>query len=157
MMRATPLKREVDPRIERSRQVIFRGALDELGEIGYGGFTIELVAARAGVGKSTIYRHWSDKLSLIADAFQTFHEMGPDIERTLVRHGSAFPPHRHTGLFQPRRQRIEGCSVAIITMQPLPRYGKARFIDLNGPLRMCMRIPQTRDIDRVKITDNAPA
>jgi hypothetical protein len=30
---------------------------------------------------------------------------------TLVRHGSAFPPYRHTGLFQPRRQRIEGCSV----------------------------------------------
>ena len=48
-------------------------------------------------------------------------------------------------------------TIAKITMQPLPRYGKARFIDLNGPLRMCMRIPQTRDIDRVKITDNAPA
>ena len=48
-------------------------------------------------------------------------------------------------------------TIARITMQPLPRYGKARFIDLNGPLRMCMRIPQTRDIDRVKITDNAPA
>jgi TetR/AcrR family transcriptional regulator of autoinduction and epiphytic fitness len=81
MMQATPLTRAVDPRIERSRQVILRAALDELGEIGYGGFTIESVAARAGVGKSTIYRHWSDKLSLIADAFQTFHEeMGPDIE-----------------------------------------------------------------------------
>ena len=38
-------------------------------------------------------------------------------------------------------------TIARITMQPLPRYGKARFIDLNGPLRMCMRIPQTRDID----------
>ena len=48
-------------------------------------------------------------------------------------------------------------TIARITMQPLPRYGKPRFTDLNGPLRMCMRIPQTRDIDRVKITDNAPA
>ena len=38
-------------------------------------------------------------------------------------------------------------TTARITMQPLPRYGKPRFIDLNGPLRMCMRIPQTRDID----------
>jgi len=67
-------KREVDPRIERSRQVILGAALEELGEIGYGGFAIESVAARAGVGKSTIYRHWPDKLALIADAFQTFHE-----------------------------------------------------------------------------------
>jgi len=60
--------------------VILRAALDELGEVGYGAFTIESVAARAGVGKSTIYRHWSDKLSLIANAFQTLHEeQVPDI------------------------------------------------------------------------------
>ena len=38
-------------------------------------------------------------------------------------------------------------TIARITIQPLPRYGKLRFIDLNGPLRICMRIPQTRDID----------
>ncbi len=63
-----------DPRIERSRQVILRAALAELGEVGYGAFTIESVAARAGVGKSTIYRHWREKIALIADAFQTFHE-----------------------------------------------------------------------------------
>ncbi len=72
--------RATDPRIDRSRQVILRAALDELGEAGYGAFTIELVAARAGVGKSTIYRLWADKLGLIADAFRTFHEQqGPDI------------------------------------------------------------------------------
>src|SRR5215469_377784 len=69
-----------DPRIERSRQVILRAALDELGEVGYGAFTIESVAARAGVGKSTIYRHWPGKLALIADAFETFHEQAiPDL------------------------------------------------------------------------------
>jgi TetR/AcrR family transcriptional regulator, regulator of autoinduction and epiphytic fitness len=84
-----------DPRVERSRLVIRRAALDELGDVGYGAFTIESVAARAGVGKSTIYRHWSDKLALIADAFETFHEqMVPSIEsgsprelvERLVRH-----------------------------------------------------------------------
>jgi TetR/AcrR family transcriptional regulator, regulator of autoinduction and epiphytic fitness len=80
-MRPAPPKRGADPRIERSRQVILSAALEELGEIGYGGFAIESVAARAGVGKSTIYRHWPDKLALIADAFQTFHEDSlPDVE-----------------------------------------------------------------------------
>jgi AcrR family transcriptional regulator len=54
--------------------VVRQAALDELGEVGYGAFTIESVAARAGVARSTIYRHWSDKLDLIADAFETFHE-----------------------------------------------------------------------------------
>jgi AcrR family transcriptional regulator len=66
--------------------VIRQAALDELGEVGYGAFTIESVAARAGVGKATIYRHWSNKLALIADAFQTFHEQqGPDLTSGTAR------------------------------------------------------------------------
>ena len=60
-----------DPRIERSRRVILEAALTELGQVGYGSLTIESVAARAGVGKSTIYRHWPGKLALVEDAFRT--------------------------------------------------------------------------------------
>jgi AcrR family transcriptional regulator len=75
-----------DPRIERSRMVILAAAVDALAEVGYGGVTIESVAARAGVGKSTIYRHWPDKLALIADAFETFHEqMVPDLSDRPAR------------------------------------------------------------------------
>jgi len=59
-----------DPRIERSRRVILEAALEELGLVGYGALRIS-VAARAGVGKSTIYRHWSGKLDLVEDAFRT--------------------------------------------------------------------------------------
>jgi TetR/AcrR family transcriptional regulator of autoinduction and epiphytic fitness len=89
-----PRASTVDPRIERTRRVVRQAALDELGDVGYGSFTIESVAARAGVGKSTIYRHWRDRLALIADAFEASHEtMVPDQagtarERTeqLVRH-----------------------------------------------------------------------
>ena len=86
---------EIDPRVERSRRVILRAALAELGEVGYGAFTIESVAARAGVGKSTIYRHWPGKLPLIADAFQSLNvqpaspeEGGSPRERVvrLMRH-----------------------------------------------------------------------
>jgi len=64
----------VDPRVERSRQVVRQAAVQELSEKGYGAFTIESVAARAGVGKSTIYRHWPDRLTLIVDCFEIFHE-----------------------------------------------------------------------------------
>jgi AcrR family transcriptional regulator len=79
-----------DPRIERSRMVILRAAVQELADVGYGGVTIESIAARAGVGKSTIYRHWSDKLELIADAFETFHEqMVPDLGIRSVRESVA--------------------------------------------------------------------
>lgn len=66
--------------------VILRAAVEELAEAGYGGVTIEAIAARAGVGKSTVYRHWRDKLVLIADALETFHEqMVPDLRELPVR------------------------------------------------------------------------
>jgi TetR/AcrR family transcriptional regulator of autoinduction and epiphytic fitness len=70
----------VDPRIERSRMAILTAAVEELAEVGFGQVRMESVAARAGVAKSTLYRHWPDKLALIADAFETFHEqMVPDL------------------------------------------------------------------------------
>ena len=75
--------------------MILQAAVEELAEVGYGAFTIESVAARAGVARSTVYRHWPDRLLLIADAVETFHvQMVPDLgdasprERVelLVRH-----------------------------------------------------------------------
>jgi TetR/AcrR family transcriptional regulator of autoinduction and epiphytic fitness len=70
----------IDPRIERSRQAVLKATLEELAAVGYGAFAIESVAARSGVAKSTVYRHWKNKLALIGDAFETFHEQqGPDI------------------------------------------------------------------------------
>jgi TetR/AcrR family transcriptional regulator of autoinduction and epiphytic fitness len=78
--------RAVDPRIERSRRAVLDAALQELGAVGYGAFAIESVAARSGVAKSTIYRHWKDKLALIGDAFETFHEQqAPDIATGTAR------------------------------------------------------------------------
>lgn len=62
-----------DPRIERTRRTVRQEALAELAAVGYGGFTIESVSARSGVAKSTIYRHWPDRLALIADALETLN------------------------------------------------------------------------------------
>jgi TetR/AcrR family transcriptional regulator, regulator of autoinduction and epiphytic fitness len=68
--------REPDPRIERTRRVVLDAALTLLIERGYGEVTIEAVAAKSGVAKSTIYRHWPGRLELINDAF---HELKPTI------------------------------------------------------------------------------
>jgi TetR/AcrR family transcriptional regulator, regulator of autoinduction and epiphytic fitness len=84
---------EPDPRVERSRRVILEALLDELGAVGYGALTIEGVAARAGVGKSTIYRHWSGKLDLVEDAFRTLKAPVQAPEEGTVR-------ERVTGLLE---------------------------------------------------------
>lgn len=63
--------------------MICRAALEEFAEGGYAGFRMESVAARAGVGRSTLYRHWPDKTALIADALETLN-VQPDPNRELV-------------------------------------------------------------------------
>lgn len=40
-----------------------------LREVGFGGVSIEGVAARSGVAKTTIYRHWPDKNLLLLDGY----------------------------------------------------------------------------------------
>jgi AcrR family transcriptional regulator len=57
------------PRSEQARLSILRSTLEVLAETGFSGLTIEEVAARAGVGKATVYRWWPHKGALIADAF----------------------------------------------------------------------------------------
>lgn len=66
---------EQDPRVERSRRVIMEATLDELSESGYGALSIESIAKRAGVGKATVYRHWDNKLDLVADSLATLKQI----------------------------------------------------------------------------------
>ena len=56
------------PRSERADQAIIDAALSLFAESGPDGLCIERVAARAGVGKATIYRRWPGKEDLLLDA-----------------------------------------------------------------------------------------
>ena len=55
-------------RSERARTAILTAALDEVAEVGYAKLCIEGIAARAGVGKQTIYRWWPSKGAVVFDA-----------------------------------------------------------------------------------------
>ncbi|MFF8590284.1 TetR/AcrR family transcriptional regulator [Streptomyces sp. NPDC015220] len=56
-------------RSERARRAIYAAALELVGETGYRKTTIEAIAARAGVGKQTIYRWWPSKADVLLEAF----------------------------------------------------------------------------------------
>lgn len=63
------LRRRTDGRLDRSRDpAILNAALAALAENGYNDTNMNDIAARAGVGKAAIYRRWSSKAALIADA-----------------------------------------------------------------------------------------
>src|SRR5262249_61586247 len=70
------------PRLDDSLdETIVEAAAALLAEVGYEAMSMDAVAARAGVGKATIYRRWSGKAPLVLDTvrargFQL--EEGPD-------------------------------------------------------------------------------
>ena len=57
------------PRSEDHCRAIRTAALELLIERGFAEVTIESIAARAGVGKTTVYRRWPCKADLIVNAF----------------------------------------------------------------------------------------
>lgn len=59
-----------------SEQVIKAAVLSLLLERGYPALTIEGVAARAGVGKTTIYRWWPSRAALVLDAAREHLALG---------------------------------------------------------------------------------
>lgn len=74
------------PRDARTTETILKAALELGVESGFDGLTVEGVAARAGVGKATIYRRWSDVWSIIADAvFADVARIAPVQQRATAR------------------------------------------------------------------------
>ncbi|MCQ4044531.1 TetR/AcrR family transcriptional regulator [Streptantibioticus rubrisoli] len=57
-----------DPRAARSRAAALAAAQELLVEQGWSAVTHVAVAARSGIGRTTLYRHWPDAASLIHDA-----------------------------------------------------------------------------------------
>ena len=64
----TPRRGRGRPRTPGAEKRIIDAALEEYGEHGWSGFTMDGVARRAGVGKSTVYLRWQDKDTLLTDA-----------------------------------------------------------------------------------------
>jgi AcrR family transcriptional regulator len=61
-------KRRPGGRSARVRSAVLNAALEELAAVGYGSLSLEGVARRAGVHKTTLYRRWGNRENLILDA-----------------------------------------------------------------------------------------
>lgn len=67
-------RRAPDPRRrnQRAHAAILDAAAELLAEIGFSKMTVEGIAARARVGKQTIYRWWPSKSAVLLDVFATY-------------------------------------------------------------------------------------
>lgn len=61
-------------RTARTRGAVFDATVAELAACGYDRLSIEAVAQRAGVHKTTIYRRWGTREQLVAEALQVMAE-----------------------------------------------------------------------------------
>ena len=59
---------DVDGRVRKSRDRVLATAFELLSQSGIGGFSVDEVARRSGVAKTTIYRHWPSREALVLDA-----------------------------------------------------------------------------------------
>lgn len=62
------------PRSEEARRKALAAAMDVIVDKGVSNLTIEEVALRSGVAKTTIYRHWPERASLIVDTVRSTFE-----------------------------------------------------------------------------------
>jgi AcrR family transcriptional regulator len=70
--RKMPHATQTAPKCSRSRRrgevlerALYEATLAELAEVGYGGLTMEGIAARAHTGKAALYRRWASKHDLV--------------------------------------------------------------------------------------------
>lgn len=66
----SPCADRVDPRVERTRAVVLDTTRSLLNDVGLGRTSIEAVAERSGVARSTIYRHWPSTAALVMEALE---------------------------------------------------------------------------------------
>ncbi|MBH8573025.1 TetR/AcrR family transcriptional regulator [Nostocaceae cyanobacterium CENA369] len=67
-------KRPGRPRSIESHQAILQATIDLLIEVGVANISVDAIATRAGVGKTTIYRRYSSKEELLADAIESLRQ-----------------------------------------------------------------------------------
>ena len=81
MTEAAETRRPGRPRSPEAHAAILRAALELAVEGGLRGLSMEAIAARAGVGKATIYRRWKSKEALFSEAIASI-ALNPEVPDT---------------------------------------------------------------------------
>jgi AcrR family transcriptional regulator len=95
------------PRSTAADAAILEAAVDLFAEVGLEALTVEGVAARAGVGKGTVYRRYPSKIDLVVSAVRCYTNVGDPPPDTGTTRGDV-------------RALVDGL-VTILTETPLGR------------------------------------
>ncbi|GAA5084675.1 TetR/AcrR family transcriptional regulator [Nocardia iowensis] len=132
-------------RSERARAAILAAAGELTRELPYAKLSIEAIAARAGVGKQTIYRWWPSKGAVVFDAMLEL-DSGPD--------GLALP---NTGdIAADLRELLRG-SVAALTDPGFESFLRAMYIEIQQDPEIGAAYRERLLLQRAAIADRLAA
>lgn len=83
MTPVTAEEKTLDPRVARSRAKMLDAATELLVESGPRSVTVDAVAERSGVAKSTLYRHWASRQDLLVGLFRSHQPELPELPAEL--------------------------------------------------------------------------
>ena len=133
------------PRDPRLDEAVVAATLQLLGEEGYAQLTVERIAARAGVGKASLYRRWPDKVSIVLEAVGRNPER-PSPPDTGSLRGDALAYLRTLV----RYRTLHFDAISAISGEALrdERFGDAFRIGMAEPIIAGMRVIIERAIER---------
>jgi AcrR family transcriptional regulator len=136
------------PRDARHDDAILRAALAILREEGYRGLSIEGVAARAGVGRPTIYRRWPSKPALVVAALVRSSQLAIRVADTGSLRGDLIALQRRQVelMNAPENRRVTAGLVADLVVDP--ELSQTYVNDYLVPRRAAVLQVLRRGVDR---------
>lgn len=132
-----------DPGVDAA---IRAATLELLAEGGYARLTMDQVAARAGVSKSSLYLRWPNKVAVVADALQHRARAVPDVPDT-----GSLPGDVRVFLYGLLRSRGEAARALAAVSGEIatnPELRQAWHRGLAGMLTGCLRVMVDRAVAR---------
>jgi len=139
---ATGTQKAGRPRSVEADEAILAATIELFAEAGYEGLSVEAVAARAGVGKATVYRRYPGKADLVAAACRAYADVGR--------------PAPDTGSFAGDARVLVDTVVAMLTSTPVGSIipmlvaDRARVPELEEEQRAIVREKRRRHRDVVE-------
>ena len=115
---------------ERAHQKVLETAAELFADRGIDTTSMDAIAAKSGVSKATIYKHWSDKDALCMEVMtflQGLDEGPPKLDRLEGRHGR-FPDLRSPAAHRRHQAALDAASDRLLGAQRRirPRMARAR-------------------------------
>jgi len=132
-----------DPGVDAA---VLNAAVDLLAEAGYARLTMEQVAARAGVGKASVYLRWPNKVALVAAAIQQRSAVVPEVPDTGSLREDMLTFLR--ALLSTRGAAAGALAAVTGEIASNPELRDAWRRSLTGSLSACVRVIVQRAVER---------